>query len=918
MVRRFLVLLLLFCGLQFSLLAQCVIINEIVIDAAGTCDGSCAPETEEWVELYNTCNTPVDISCFVLFDGDFSLRFPAGTTIPANSHFVIGSINSGVPINLDWANCSCTTNNSEVGIFTNDTEQLVLLNNNAIVQDAILWGAGQLPVSVNSPAAGCNPINTSFNAGSGIFELIAIDAGDNGCSYARACDGSSDWEMRCTTEITAGATNGLVGFVDFDVSDATVCAGDCVSFSNLSTAQGNIYSWTFEGATIASSSLENPTGICYTTPGTFDVSLTISGTCGAITETFPDFISVSPSAPPIVNAAGLTTFCEGQFVNLLTGAAGPYQWFVDGSPIPFANDFNLLVISSGSYTLEIGSGCGAISVPMEVVVTSTPLPTISAIDFVVCDGETETLSTEVFTSYQWLLEGVPISGANGLDLVVQNTGNYSVEVTNNGGCSGISSEVFVEAVDAFVPQILPVGNQIICEGTSIALSASEVYDGYQWLLNGTVVGSDPTFVASDAGNYTLEANILGCLSTSNATTISIELAPVGSINALGSTTFCEGGLVNLQANGNHTSLQWLLNGTPIESVSNTIVANVEGNYEAVLLSPNNCETITNSIPVDILVVPSSQILQGSSIVSCIPEVSIDATGGNTYIWQFNGATIPGQIQSTLNVTLEGTYSVVAVGSNGCTSSPFMTEINFLDAPVVDITASEDTVCVGEAIVLQVPAIYESTLWSTGETLNLIYVEESGEYFVTVRDENNCETTDSIEVVVSPLPFIDVPAVVQSDCVQGAVVEAFSDGFIAWSLDNYIEVVSPNMAIANPARNATFTITAVLNDCITIVPVRVNVECSTIFIPNSFTPDNDGVNDFFSIIANDILSYELIIFNRFGEVLFRSTNPDEGWDGGIDGYYVPDGVYNYSLQALDKYGNPIFDNPVTYGTVTIIR
>ncbi|MFN5294655.1 MAG: hypothetical protein ACK5BL_03930, partial [Flavobacteriales bacterium] len=64
--------------------AQCLVINEIMINAAGDCDGSCAPESAEWIELYNTCATAVDASCFVLTDGDFAVTLPPGTFIASN------------------------------------------------------------------------------------------------------------------------------------------------------------------------------------------------------------------------------------------------------------------------------------------------------------------------------------------------------------------------------------------------------------------------------------------------------------------------------------------------------------------------------------------------------------------------------------------------------------------------------------------------------------------------------------------------------------------------------------------------------------------------------------------------------------------------------------------------------------------
>ena len=81
--------------------AQCVIINEVLVNAAGNCDGNCVPNTAEWVEIHNTCASAINIGCFVLTDGDFSVTFPASTTIGPNGYLVIGSDNSGAAVDVN-------------------------------------------------------------------------------------------------------------------------------------------------------------------------------------------------------------------------------------------------------------------------------------------------------------------------------------------------------------------------------------------------------------------------------------------------------------------------------------------------------------------------------------------------------------------------------------------------------------------------------------------------------------------------------------------------------------------------------------------------------------------------------------------------------------------------------------------------
>src|SRR6218665_2713115 len=138
--------------------AQCIVINEIMINAAGSNDGANSPNTAEWVELYNNCSTPVDIGCYAFSDGDFTVVFPSGTILQPYSYYTIGSLNSGFVPDLNWATCGCTTQTggSQVGIFTNSNEQLILQDNSGNLVDAIVWGSGQFPVNNSTTTAtGC-------------------------------------------------------------------------------------------------------------------------------------------------------------------------------------------------------------------------------------------------------------------------------------------------------------------------------------------------------------------------------------------------------------------------------------------------------------------------------------------------------------------------------------------------------------------------------------------------------------------------------------------------------------------------------------------------------------------------------------------------------------------------------------------
>ena len=104
-----------------------------------------------------------------------------------------------------------------------------------------------------------------------------------------------------------------------------------------------------------------------------------------------------------------------------------------------------------------------------------------------------------------------------------------------------------------------------------------------------------------------------------------------------------------------------------------------------------------------------------------------------------------------------------------------------------------------------------------------------------------------------------------------------------------------------------------DDTIQIVPVEDHFAC---FVPSGFTPNNDGVNEVFLPRVNDVVNYEFIIYSRDGELIFYTTNTEEGWDGTLDGKPAPQGVYVWKINFA-RIGTP--DEMMSRGgTVTLIR
>jgi hypothetical protein len=310
-------------------------------------------------------------------------------------------------------------------------------------------------------------------------------------------------------------------------------------------------------------------------------------------------------------AASPTTFCQGDSVNLsVTNTTGySYQWKKDGGVVGI-NSYKFTAKSTGLYTVVVSntSSCSsASSNSVNVVVTS--LPAASAINpsgsTTFCSGGSIDLSIPFNSglTYQWRSESGIISGANSNLFTVTTSGNYLLEITNSSGCT--IKTLPLNVVVKPMPN-KPVINSDryqkgICLGeTPIKLNVNQAFTGYsyQWYKNGLAI---PNATLSyyegfiSAGDYTLEANINGCKSTSiNYPVEFAEALPKPVIYAVGPSLWflaC--------SNDSASQYKWYYNGNPISGANKFIyVANRNlGRYNVSIANTKGCFTLSDTIKI---------------------------------------------------------------------------------------------------------------------------------------------------------------------------------------------------------------------------------------------------------------------------------------------------------------------------------
>ena len=368
------------------------------------------------------------------------------------------------------------------------------------------------------------------------------------------------------------------------------------------------------------------------------------------------------STPPCTNPTasitpqGNTTFCQGGFVNLnaSTGANYTYQWYNNGQLINGVTASTYQANTSGNYTVKVTDGeCSTTSSATTVTVTPYPSSNVQvsgATSF--CQGNNVTITSSGVGNYLWS------NGATTKSITVTETGNYSVQVTQNG-CTSNSSVTSVTVNPNPTASITPQGNTTFCQGGFVNLNASTGANyTYQWYNNGQLINgvTASTYQANTSGNYTVKVTDGECSTTSSATTVTVTPYPSSNVQVSGATSFCQGNNVTITSSGVGNYL-WS-NGATTKSITVTET----GNY-SVQVTQNGCTSNSSITSITVNPNPTASITpQGNTTFCQGGFVNLVASGGTSYQWN------TGASSSSITANQSGTYVVNVFNSFGCQAS----------------------------------------------------------------------------------------------------------------------------------------------------------------------------------------------------------------------------------------------------------
>ncbi len=640
-----------------------------------------------------------------------------------------------------------------------------------------------------------------------------------------------------------------------------------------------------------------------------------------------------------------------------------YQWLINGSPVSGADADNFFSASLSDqdvvscqliYDTNCATDLEVFSNEVTVNISPALNPSISIIADLteICAGETITFTANGIDlganpSFQWLVDGNNVGDNSPVFSSADLTDGQNINclVTTNAQCattneanSNIISITVNEVVNPTIEIVASATN--ICTGESITFTANATDFGanpsYQWQIDGLNVGTNqPSFETStltDGQQISCILSVAESCTNSAAVTsapiaVSVSQGEVPTLDIVSNANIiCAGQAATFTASGeNHGAnpvYEWFVNGISVGNNATQLTLNnisINTTVSYTLFVEDNCIAYQLSQSEELTVFLSDIAIHVIELAhencnSSDGSIEVNANGGvapYTYNWSNGGTT------SLLSQMNAGTYDLLVTDANGCTAIKSI-EIKNNEAPQIadvlnTVVSCENEDASAEVIIANPSAdlVFEWTN-EAGEVIsNHAKVDglSPGIYEIAVTNQYGCEQFETIEIeAVSPLSLtladelrMDLAASVQLE----ALVNTSATLSYEWFPANGLSCTDCANPVANPTSSTEYTV-IVRNEygCEVSADVLVRViPRDDLFIPNAFSPNGDGVNDYFTAFAGENVARitTLRVFDRWGAEVFHNQDfspnvETEGWDGTFKGSVLKMGVYVYFIEV----------------------
>ena len=731
--------------------------------------------------------------------------------------------------------------------------------------------------------------------------------------------------------LTAGASP-AVPIADFETQNANdpFCEGGCVTFADLTTfdadfstgAANATYAWEFPDGNPTTSDSQNP-NVCYDTPGTKTVKLTVTDNVGeSITTTKTNYITVLECGPNIaISASSYVTCAVKECID-----------FTDLSTSDTPNG-----ITNWLWTFT--SPTGVVTTSTEQNPTGICLNEVGFYDVALQATDDDLTKEKLFPNY---VEAIDCSGP---------TINFSTDkmVICVGGCIQLT-DLSTSTTDITAWNWSLPGGQVV--GEAIADSSNQ---------------QNPLVCYANPGTYNITLSAVDGEGPSAITkSISITVDPCTGPPEVGFTasadTICVGDCVDFydESLGLVENYLWVFQGTANISQATSTLKNPgaicysePGAYNVTLTVSNSNNQVDSKTKVKYVVVqqcvnkPVPRIEVSADTIcagKCVDYKSVSTgVGLSSHQWNFQGAVVGSGSSSQKNPSnicynTPGTYdvSLFVEGAGGDSLRVFknvVTVVNTPDCrPTIEVSAP-DTICAGDCAIFSSNFINaDSVRWtfqggdpatSNAFDPGTVCFEDEGHYIVMVEAWNPSGGAQPqiLDLFVGKRPPLNAGP--DRNINSGAVISLTASlggqtpkGSFLWQPFDLVDNFTAQTVKTSPDETTQYIVYyKEPASCTAIDTVTVNVTfVAAVGVPTTFSPNGDGQNDVLRVLGQGITRMDFKVFNRYGQLVFQTQNQTVGWDGTYKGKDLNPGTFVYTLEVSFAEG----ESEIYTGNVTLVK
>jgi len=722
----------------------------------------------------------------------------------------------------------------------------------------------------------------------------------------------------------------------------------------VNASGGSMYQWS--GPNSFSSFLPSNTftSAIINNTGVYNVTVTSVNGCTAAAN-----VSVTINPIPPVSAQG-STVCTSQTITLF-GNSVPGASYLWSGPIGFSSNqqnptiTNPTISRTGSYLVKATSvqGCTNSAVAQVSVVTPPSLSlalSSSSLCSQAFNGSPNTITltssgANTYTLYTPNLIGSSTVAGPTTSLASVPPFSNSISVGNatmvgsNGVCVNSSTFNFTVipnptvGVNSYTPVICAGQNFTYTSNGANSYTWSASTPNYTTYSNGGVAVAHPSINAV----FSVFGASLGCNSALVTSSITVYPLPVFTLTAA-SPSICLFEKTNITASGTGQSYQWLPSTGLNITNSISVIANplATQNY-TVIASANNC-TNTATVLLSVLPLPIPIITNSNTKVCVNDSIRFSGAGGQVYTWLCpNNFGLSGREVSFLASSQQfaGTYTLSIIDAKGCKNNT-ITSVEVLPLPSGSLLDFKEEACAPYCKTYSFAGANSKSIQTTWQINKTNYVDNifnvclngAGTYTFVGRMQDavtGCKADLSYILNLHEKPKADFNFAPLKP-IEGLDEVQFTNTSSGNDLTKFNWYFNDNNGFTTKTKNTaylyneagTFPNVLVAENKFackdTVLKIITVASDFGVYVPNTFTPNDDSRNDIFVPVARAVKLYDLKIYDRWGQEVFHSKSLSDGWDGTFRGTACKQDVYTWVMDLSSSNGEHVLKT----GTVTLIR